>query len=116
MHRVPRHGSVESGVDQVQQRVVIRAILAYLERHPSAADSAEGVARWWMAGSEEVVLMEEVEAALAVMVQRGLARLVQLADGTTLYARCKRGPMGPQGGVAVPVPGRRHRGNPGVDN
>lgn len=76
----------------MQKRVVIQAILAYLARHPAAADSAEGVARWWLGKQGNGVVLEEVEAALAAMVQRGLLRPVHVADGTTLYARSTRVP------------------------
>jgi hypothetical protein len=61
------------------------AIEAYLASHPLAADSAEGVARWWLAAHGVVASAEEVEAALATLVRQGRLRQVQLADGNTLY-------------------------------
>jgi len=63
----------------------IRAIEAHLASHPLAADSAEGVARWWLAAHGVVASTSEVERALATLVRRRRVRRVQLADGNTLY-------------------------------
>jgi hypothetical protein len=65
---------------------VARSILGYLHAHPQAADSADGVARWWVDASLGATL-PVVQAALADLVRRGLLRQVRLPDGSTLYAR-----------------------------
>lgn len=64
---------------------LIQAIEAHLQAHPQAADSAEGVARWWLAGRGVAATPMELEAALAALVQQQRLRRVQLADGNTLY-------------------------------
>ncbi len=64
---------------------LIQAIEAHLAAHPQAADSAAGVARWWLAGQGVVVTPQELEVALAMLVQQHRLRRVQLADGNTLY-------------------------------
>lgn len=65
---------------------VARDILAYLDAHPQAKDSAAGVARWWLpAGAQASVA--EVEAVLERLVDRRRLRRVQLADGSVLYAK-----------------------------
>jgi Fe2+ or Zn2+ uptake regulation protein len=88
----------------VQQRIVIQAVLDYLVRHPSAADSAEGVARWWLMDLSEPVQPGAVKLALESMVRQGLLRTATLADGSTLYAGCAS-------------TGRRmRRGGPDADN
>lgn len=88
----------------MQQRVVIQAVLDYLVRHPSAADSAEGVARWWLIDLSEPVQPDAVKSALESMVQQGLLRTATLADGSTLYAAC------------APMGRRMRRGGPGAKN
>jgi hypothetical protein len=63
----------------------IRAIEAHLASHPLAADSADGVARWWVAAHGVVSSASVVEQALAMLVRQRRLRQVQLADGNTLY-------------------------------
>ncbi len=63
---------------------VTEAIQAYLARHPLAADSAEGIASWWLGGGLEVSV-EEVCAALARLIDQGLVAWRQLPDGRHIY-------------------------------
>ncbi len=67
------------------QRELIEAILAYLARHPQAADSVDGVARWWLARLGQTVLRDQVEQALNTMVELGLLRHFELPDGSVIY-------------------------------
>jgi hypothetical protein len=64
---------------------VIAAIEAHLAAHPLAADSAEGVARSWLAAHGVVASPHDVELALATLVRKRRLRQVPLADGNTLY-------------------------------
>lgn len=73
-------------MNRPHQQALIDAILAYLSHHPQAADSADGVTRWWLARNGAGPSRLEVEQALATMVQRGLLRRVELPDGTVLYS------------------------------
>ncbi|VTU27733.1 MULTISPECIES: hypothetical protein [unclassified Variovorax] len=66
---------------------VERLIVDYLKAHPRAADSAEGIRRWWLGDSGAAASAEEIERALAQLVGEGLMRRVSLADGTQLYSR-----------------------------
>lgn len=76
---------------------LLQAIEAYLAAHPMAADSVEGVARWWLQGSGVTGTYREVEAALETLVRHGRMRRVALADGSTLYCAGPgaRGPAHP---------------------
>jgi hypothetical protein len=64
---------------------LIAAIEAHLAAHPAAADSAEGVARWWLGSQGLDAGVQEVEAALDQLVRRQRLRRVELADGNWLY-------------------------------
>jgi len=64
---------------------LITVIEAHLAAHPTAADSAEGVARWWVGSRGIEATAGEVEPVLALLVRRHRLRRVQLADGSTLY-------------------------------
>lgn len=55
----------------------------YCHAHPRAADSVDGVRRWWLADPD--VSLAEVEAALEALVKRGLLDVRWLLDGTAIY-------------------------------
>ena len=61
------------------------AILQYLQNHPDAGDTVEGIAQWWLAqqdvGESEVL----VEQALNHLVKLGLLKRHVLVEGTILY-------------------------------
>jgi len=67
------------------QDELIDDILEYLVNHPQAADSVDGVSRWWLARNGAAPPQADVERALATLVERGLLRRVELPDGTVLY-------------------------------
>jgi hypothetical protein len=72
-----------SNEDEVE--LVAAEIARYLTRQPQAADSAEGIRRWWLApriGERQPVL---VRAALARLEARGIVERRPLSDGTTLW-------------------------------
>ncbi len=71
---------------QRRRQALIDAILTYLSHHPQAADSADGVTRWWLARNACAPSRLEVEDALVTMVERGLLRRVDLPDSTVLYS------------------------------
>jgi hypothetical protein len=66
---------------------LVQAILYYLASHPHAADSAEGVAHWWLGPYAAAVALPDVELALRQLVERKELRQESLADGTTLYSK-----------------------------
>ena len=66
---------------------IAAAILGHLETHPLAADSASGVAQWWLGPGHAKATLEQVEQALELLVARRQLRRVTLSDGTSLYSR-----------------------------
>jgi hypothetical protein len=53
---------------QISLSQVSEAILAYLRHHPGAADTAEGIACWWLPASlqsDPEMVMQALEALLA---------------------------------------------------
>lgn len=64
---------------------VVDAIHRYLTNHPDAADSADGIARWWLPSMNVVANVLEVEAALEQLLTLGLVRKQTLADGRVIY-------------------------------
>ena len=66
---------------------VAAVIVDYLHAHPMAADSADGVHRWWIGVHCGALGVAEVEAALDLLVLRAVLRRLRLTDGTVLYAQ-----------------------------
>lgn len=64
---------------------VVDAIHRYLNAHQDAADSAEGVARWWLPSMNVTASVLEVEEALEQLLTRGIVRKRTLADGRVIY-------------------------------
>ncbi len=77
-----------------QQASLAQAIEAHLAAHPNAADSVDGVLKWWLPARGIQASLLDVEEALATMVARQRIRSVRLADGTVLYSR-RTAPSGP---------------------
>ena len=65
---------------------VADAILRYLARHPDAADTDEGIAKWWISGPRSADT-DAVLAALARLEAQGLVHRRINADQHVLYSR-----------------------------
>jgi len=77
--------------------LVAALVLAYLDEHPHAADSLDGVARWWV-GDDGRFGAAAVECALDRLVSTGRLRRQTMADGSRLYAVAhqREGPTAPR--------------------
>lgn len=67
------------------------AIRSYLRDHPNAADTVEGIARWWLSGDAGNARLANVQRAIEQLVNRGEMVRKTLRDGTVIYERTKRG-------------------------
>lgn len=65
---------------------VVEAILRYLASHPDAADTSEGIAKWWMP-ADHVTDTDAVLSALARLEAQGLVHRRVNADRHVLYSR-----------------------------
>ena len=73
-------------MDDDRTRVLAGELLRYLEQHPGAADTAEGVWRWWLPHGTAEYRESDVHAALEWLAERGLLARSRLPDGRALYA------------------------------
>jgi hypothetical protein len=64
-------------------------IARYLTDHPDAADSLDGIRRWWLPRVRLEEATAQLEAALEELLRRGVVVRQVLADGTTLYRRAE---------------------------
>lgn len=72
-----------------------RQLAAYLDAHPRAADSLEGVMRFWLGLQyADDKLQDDVQQALACLMSRGLLSKKSSSDGTVLYFACAKQPTG----------------------
>ena len=69
-----------------QDALLVQAIEAHLAVHPQAADTANGVAHWWLGVRGIHATVAAVERALATMAVQQRLRRTTLADGSVLYS------------------------------
>lgn len=73
------------------------AIVLYLALHPDAADTACGIANWWLPTLQRDADQRLIQRVLDRLVCDGRVMRYLLVDGTVLYARdiTKDGPAAP---------------------
>lgn len=69
-------------------------VLAYLDAHPDAADTADGILRWWLSPRHADASDADVEQALERLVAYDAVMRQRMADGRTLYVRGTRPQQG----------------------
>jgi hypothetical protein len=69
---------------------IARELERYVDRHPAAAGSGGGIARGWLAGPVQPP-PRDVEAALDLLVRRGVLSRRRLPDGNMVFARARTG-------------------------
>ena len=72
--------------DEVGRREVQEAVLAYLHRHPNAADTLDGIVSWWLPQQRYEIERQHIKRTLGDMVDRGELHCYHLPDGAVLYA------------------------------
>lgn len=64
---------------------ITKEIERYLLTHPYAADTIEGIAKWWLQQQRYTDSIECIHDALDVLVKRGLVKKRTNADGKNIY-------------------------------
>jgi hypothetical protein len=65
---------------------VDRAVMAYLEAHPSAADTLEGITAWWLEQRRIRYGVEIVSGALERLIRSGaIEKLCRRDEASTLF-------------------------------
>jgi hypothetical protein len=75
------------GPEEDSAQVIADAIQRYLDLNPDAADSAEGIRRWWLPPALAEESPGTVEEALDRLVAAGVISRRPLPDGRVLYAK-----------------------------
>jgi hypothetical protein len=72
--------------EDVVVATVAETIQRYLDAHPNAADSVEGITRWWLTRQRYEEAIKIVEQALERLVAEGKVAKTVTAEGTVLYS------------------------------
>ncbi len=72
---------------------IAEAITNYLDRHPDAADSAEGIQRWWLGSEFDDVSVETVHRALGLLEARRIVKGTAVEGGRVIYRRVRPRPQ-----------------------
>jgi hypothetical protein len=75
------------GPEEDPAQVIAHTIQRYVEVNPDAADSAEGIRRWWLPPGLAEESPATVEEALDRLVAAGVISRRPLPDGRVLYAK-----------------------------
>ncbi len=81
MTKQPRTEAAVEDEDEIE-----RSVLAYLHRHPQAADTLSGIVHWWLPRQRYESGCQRIERVLSELVARGLVRRDPLPQGDVLYA------------------------------
>lgn len=85
-----RAAVTNSPIDPDVDRIA-REVERYIATNPDAADTVEGIARWWLMLADVEAALTRVEAALDLLVRRGVMSRQLLPDGNCVYS-CIRKP------------------------
>lgn len=69
---------------------IAAALREYVQRHPNAADSMQGIQRWWLTGPQSECPALMVQQALDRLIGEGVVERRRLPDGQALYAATRR--------------------------
>ena len=75
------------GPQEEPVQMIAQTIRRYLEVNPDAADSAEGIRRWWLPPALAEESPGTVEEALDRLVAAGVITRRPMPDGRVLYAK-----------------------------
>jgi len=64
---------------------ISRMILNYLQKTPDAADTLEGISKWWLEYERVEHSMNDVKDALENLIKKGIISMFKTKDGTTMY-------------------------------
>ena len=68
---------------------IAKMIIRYLNRHPNAADSAEGIVNWWLTQPFYGGSIETVNKALEHLLAQGLIKKSYTPGGKIVYSSIK---------------------------
>jgi hypothetical protein len=68
-----------------KKETLARQILSYLEKHPQAGDTLEGIAAWWLEHECIEKAVEDVGEALRYLAGKGALQAHKIKNSPTIY-------------------------------
>jgi Fe2+ or Zn2+ uptake regulation protein len=78
--------------DRDEVAALAAQIRRYLEARPAAADTLDGILRWWLPRQRYTDAAESVQRALDALVAAGVVEQVRRSDGHVIYRRTTTAP------------------------
>jgi hypothetical protein len=69
---------------ETKEKIAAR-VFRYLQQHPDASDTLEGVAKWWLESERVNYTVDMVAEALDEMIGQGLLKKIERKDGRVIY-------------------------------
>ena len=66
--------------------LAMQLVLAHLARHPSAADTLEGIAQWWLGPDDPAIPHAVLQVALERLEAQGVLQCRRLARNRVLWS------------------------------
>ena len=73
--------------DNANVLIVAQEINRYLEQHPQASDTMEGIVQWWLTHQRFEQAWDTVHKALEHLVAKGSVAKHVTIEGKTMYSR-----------------------------
>ncbi len=67
--------------------ILAERVMEYLEAHPDAADSLDGIAQWWLGSGDRGADPAAVQQALDRLVRQRTVEQVTMVDGRVIYRK-----------------------------
>ena len=80
--------------DEGGVRAVAEEIARYLQQHPEAADSVEGIRRWWIARQRFEESLAAMQKALDYLEQQGVVAKKTFGDQRVYYLKDRKEEIG----------------------
>jgi Fe2+ or Zn2+ uptake regulation protein len=82
--------------DEAPILAIAREVEAYLTSHPAAADTAQGILRWWLPRVRVEESAAALQRALDVLVERGVVVRREVHGGGIVYSKALDCPTPPR--------------------
>lgn len=70
--------------------LLVNDISAYFSKHPKAADSIEGIRRWWLNNTDDSISEKNVQNALDWLCEQGDVVMSRSSSGLVIYSRASK--------------------------
>ena len=79
--------------ERIQIDEAAAVIERYLSARPQAAETVEGIARWWLVRQRYDDSVDLVRRALDLLVRQGVVERLALSGGQPMYRKAQSGPV-----------------------